>query len=85
MQSFVKMIFKISFFVIFVCYATLFDFVVIYGETYNSLQSQERYARSNNNKPNNEEFEKFFLKASKSVPRIGRRGYAVGFQVFLVY
>lgn len=37
-----------------------------------------RVARSPN-KNNNEEFEKFFLKASKSVPRIGRRGY--GFDV----
>ncbi|KAB0804148.1 hypothetical protein PPYR_01118 [Photinus pyralis] len=34
----------------------------------------QRNRRETNTKANNEEFEKFFLKASKSVPRIGRRG-----------
>ncbi|KAK4884624.1 hypothetical protein RN001_000895 [Aquatica leii] len=53
-----------------VCFVLLHVVVVS-----NDNVGKQRPKRNSNSKTtNNEEFEKFFLKASKSVPRIGRRG-----------
>ncbi|KAF5280462.1 hypothetical protein FQR65_LT03271 [Abscondita terminalis] len=53
-----------------VCFVLLQTFVFS-----NDHVGKQRPKRNSNSKTtNNEEFEKFFLKASKSVPRIGRRG-----------
>lgn len=71
------MLFRICFFTVFLIYLIVLD-KLAKCEDYSSLKSKnlQRSTRSNS-KTNNEEFEKFFLKASKSVPRIGRRGSLV--------
>ncbi|KAK5648730.1 hypothetical protein RI129_003622 [Pyrocoelia pectoralis] len=56
-----------------VCVLTLFA-VCLVALCEGSAIHERPKRESSNTKANNEEFEKFFLKASKSVPRIGRRG-----------
>ncbi|KAF5292812.1 hypothetical protein FQA39_LY13857 [Lamprigera yunnana] len=63
------MILKLKICTLCIIYFVVFHVIVLADDV-----NEQRIKRNTNTKANNEEFEKFFLKASKSVPRIGRRG-----------